>query len=231
MKLNLGKIKFSVTRAQGNVKDYRTWKKGWIHSHRKSMLQKLDPLGRVVLLGDSLVMNGEWSELLPGHRVANRGIGGETVDQVAERVEELLKQGFSGLIGMAGVNNLLKGEKPRIVGEQLKDLISTACSHHAPVAWCSILPTGPPRTVSHSQIIETNAIIEELCLRYGAEYWDVYSEFCIDGILAKNCSEDGLHLNGNGYLIFSEFILKQNQYWENVALGERKDSVRNGNLQ
>ena len=40
------------------------------------------PTGRVVFLGDSIVQGGQWHDIFPDLRIANRGIGGDTTSDL-----------------------------------------------------------------------------------------------------------------------------------------------------
>src|SRR5262249_33672293 len=59
---------------------------GAYYRSRRDMFENLPTGPDVFMLGDSLTEQGPWSELFPTVFVANRGIGGDTLEAVRKRV-------------------------------------------------------------------------------------------------------------------------------------------------
>ncbi len=75
----------------------------------------------------------------------------------------------------------------------------------------SILPVDDAvhYTRKNSDIIQINTELKSLAGSKGAVFIDIHSEFKNeDGILDKEYSIDGLHLNGKGYLLWKNLIVK-----------------------
>ena len=61
---------------------------------------------------------------------------------------------------------------------------------------------------SNNKISNLNQKVKDLTNRYRYEYIDVYNEFLKEGYLNDEYSYDGLHPNGNGYIILKSSINK-----------------------
>ena len=62
----------------------------------------------VVFVGDSITEGGRWSEWLPGVDVINRGISGNTTQDILDRMHHIVSVKPDKLFLMIGVNDLNK---------------------------------------------------------------------------------------------------------------------------
>ena len=76
----------------------------------------------VVVLGDSLTERGEWWELLD-RPVANRGIAGDTVENVRARLDDIIALEPRVLFVLVGVNDLLAGASPELLASRHTQLV------------------------------------------------------------------------------------------------------------
>jgi len=60
----------------------------------------------IVMLGDSLTEWGNWHELVPEHRVINRGIAGDTSSGVLDRLQEVIERRPKVVFVMIGTNDI-----------------------------------------------------------------------------------------------------------------------------
>jgi lysophospholipase L1-like esterase len=162
------------------------------------------------MLGDSLTEGGEWAELLGDARVKNRGISGDTSADVLHRLGGVLLGCPTQVFVMAGVNDLLHGVSVDVVADnhqRMLEALSATCPETRVVVQ-SCLPLDPYLlgTGDNGAIRLLNERLRGLAARYGATYVDLYSEFEANGRLKPGLSEDGLHLHGAGYLLWSEMI-------------------------
>src|SRR5262249_33686144 len=56
-------------------------------SPRLTMFQTFSPTSDVVMVGDSLTSNAAWTQIFPKVQIANRGIGGDTTDDILLRMQ------------------------------------------------------------------------------------------------------------------------------------------------
>ena len=64
--------------------------------------QQWGATGDIVMLGDSITAMGQWSEMFPAADILNRGLGGDTVADIAARAFDL------GLVGSGIVQQRLQ---------------------------------------------------------------------------------------------------------------------------
>ena len=185
--------------------------RGWARPSRVSQLEQL-PLGPedVVFLGASLVEHGEWSELLPELPVRNRGVAGDTVDDVLARIGPIVAARPRAVIVQVGLNDLLRGAAPAEVSARHRTLVQRvrSGSPDTRLVLVGLLPVrreGQPAETLAGQIREVNGSLADLANELGARALDLGAAFAdADGRLAEELTIDGVHLTGPGYLRWAE---------------------------
>jgi lysophospholipase L1-like esterase len=142
---------------------------------RRSQFELLPPPpGSVLFLGDSITEGGLWNEWFPYVVAINRGIGGDTVIGVADRLDTAL--GSPAVISLLiGTNDLQLYGQDRDVAEIVKEAeqLVRAVRQHAPKA---------------------------LAREVNAHYLDLWPDLADGaGALRAEFTLDALHLNGFGY--------------------------------
>lgn len=179
----------------------------------------------VVLIGDSLTDRGEWDELL-GRAVANRGVAGDRVADVAARLDSALGGAPRVVVLEIGVNDLLAGRDPAAVAEEHARLVAAlrARRPETRIAVTAILPvnerllaaTGD--ALSQRAIDETNRRLERAAAAAGADWLDPGPRLRRgDGQLDERYTADGVHLDGDGY-----------RQWAAVLAAYLADGTRSG---
>ncbi|MEB3222569.1 MAG: GDSL-type esterase/lipase family protein [Candidatus Sericytochromatia bacterium] len=153
----------------------------------------------VVLVGDSLTEFGPWTELLPGLLVLNRGIAGDTVAGVRQRLAPLVAGPPRAIAVLIGINDLLAGRSPDAVLGDLRHLIGDlrAAAPQTPLLVQSLLPVAPEVVGAHHQprIDAVNDALPGLATGLGAAWLDLRPALAP----ADSLSADGLHLSAAGY--------------------------------
>jgi lysophospholipase L1-like esterase len=184
------------------------------HNHRSAMFRslKIRP-GSVLMIGDSLTSEGEWSELFENYKVLNRGIAGDRTYNIIDRIDELIRHEPEYIFLMAGINDLIFDQRPP--SEMIRDYqtLLSKIKISLPktnVIVQSLLPVSKSFAASNSSVIESNQRLAELSKLYSATFVDLYPEFIDEhGQLSDAFSEDGLHLNGKGYWLWREILSKR----------------------
>src|SRR5919199_5722857 len=68
------------------------WSDDTYYQRWVSVFESTPGTADIVMLGDSLTEEGNWTEVLPGWRVINRGIGGDTSAGVLKRLSEVIRR-------------------------------------------------------------------------------------------------------------------------------------------
>jgi hexosaminidase len=162
----------------------------------------------LVMLGDSLTDRGEWHELL-GSGVANRGIAGETLASVVQRLDTVIALKPKTVAIMLGVNDLLAGESVDVCIARYAEVV-TALQRSAPrprIIVQGVLPVGRDIRVSADAIRLFNTKLGALCAAHSCEVIDLYPAFVAsDGFMKTELTTDGVHLTGRGYTLWASLL-------------------------
>jgi len=92
--------------------------------HKKSQFEKLPKCqSDIIMLGDSITDEGEWTELL-GLNVKNRGISGDTTERILHRLNSILESKPKQVFLMIGINDLINdGKSVTATLEQYKKIL------------------------------------------------------------------------------------------------------------
>ncbi|WP_427160823.1 GDSL-type esterase/lipase family protein [Aliinostoc sp. HNIBRCY26] len=189
------------------------------YHHKTSQFEMLSHSNEnIIFLGDSLTDEGEWLELLNNPKIINRGIGGDTIEGVLNRIDKILDLKPAKIFLMIGINDLASQHKSLtdvlIIYKVLLTKIQTE-SPHTKVIIQSLLPVNNEKgfLYDNSLIMQFNAELKELAKEFSYEYIDIFSQLSDNkNQLDKKYTLDGIHLNGQAYLKWKETIEK---YMEN----------------
>jgi len=158
--------------------------------------------GTIAFVGDSLTEGGHWQEWFPNDTVLNFGVGGDTTDDMLERMSDVVGAGPSTVVLMIGTNDLAW----RRTVEHVVRNIETVLVHlrrdlpHARLLAQSVLPRGREFA---DQIQDINRHVRQFAPSVRALYLDLWPAFALpDGELNPCYSDDRLHLNDGGYEVW-----------------------------
>ena len=160
---------------------------------------------KVMMLGDSITDEAEWSELL-GQRVQNRGISGDTTSGVLDRLHTIptsIKQVFI----MIGVNDIMRGKDEDYVFENYKKIIKFFQDRDVDIVIQSTLFIGEKRKDNFNpKIKKLNNNLFLLAKKNNIKFVDLNKFFSQNDTLKDEFSYDNLHLNGSAYNIWAKEI-------------------------
>lgn len=170
----------------------------------------------IIFLGDSLSDYCEWSEFFPNQRIKNRGIAGDTTDGILNRIDEVIESKPQKLFLLIGINDLNRGRSVtdivknyRLILEILKNKIPQTT-----VFVQSLLPINNANfslsnKAKNQIILELNEKIKSLSNEFACEYIELFPAFLDSkSELDRRYTTDGVHLNGEGYLVWKRMIEK-----------------------
>lgn len=190
---------------------------GELYGQRASLF---DTLGTdstsIVMLGNSLTHGCEWHELFGMPNIVNRGINGDIIEGIDNRLSGILRGHPAKIFLLAGVNDVshnLTADSIATAIDALLGRIRTE-SPTTKVYLQSLLPINNSfgrykRLIDKEQVIcDINARLEDIAASRGVTWINLYPEFCDnDNNLRTELTNDGLHLLAPGYLIWRDILL------------------------
>ena len=186
------------------------------YARRATLFDQL-PIGKkdIVMLGNSLTDGCEFNELLGNRHIKNRGIVGDIVQGLIDRIGPIIGGQPRKLFIMGGVNDISHDVTADSIARAMEKLIV-------------MVKQGSPRTKIYLQsllpfnndvrewkllkgrdhvVVEANLLLEQVARRQGVTWINLYPLFADEnGHLRADLTNDGLHLMGKGYLIWRDAI-------------------------
>lgn len=166
---------------------------------------------KIIVVGNSITYGCEWTELFSNPKINNRGIGGDFTEGVLERLSEITESQPEKIFLQIGTNDLglnMSISEITIYEEIIDNIIES--TPNTSIYIQSVLPTDNRLYQSNDSIIALNEKLEALAVQKSAKYLNLFDGFLdADGNLDMELSYDGLHLNGEGYLMWKRLIEKE----------------------
>lgn len=172
----------------------------------------------IIFLGDSITDYCEWSELFGNHKIKNHGISGDRTDGILNRLDEILQAQPQKIFIMVGINDLIQGREIgkvftnyKIIVLKIKDKLPDT-----KLFMQSVLPINNLKAqkilflrFNNTKIIELNAKLQDLAKDFSFPYIDLFAAFADSNKeLDARFTTDGVHLNGEAYLLWKKIIEK-----------------------
>ncbi len=176
-----------------------------------------DTKDEIVFLGNSITDIGEWTEIWQDIHVKNRGVSGDNTFGVLARLDEVVSSKPSKIFIMIGINDIAKNTPDSIILNNYKKIIQYIRFHSPKTKLIvqSILPTNNFFTEfknhqnkdTHIRFVNTN--LQSFCKENRLVFLDLYHHFLDnENKLDKKYTNDGLHINGYGYMLWKKIILE-----------------------
>lgn len=170
----------------------------------------------IVFLGNSLINNFELAELFQNLKIKNRGISGDKIDGVINRLDPIIRLKPNKIFIEIGINDLGYRSNKDVVLTKYKKLINLLRSKlpKTKIYIQSLFPTETGRQeyktycteAVNRDIIEINNELSKLALKQNLTFINTHSSFVMNGKLNSKYSVDGVHLNGAGYKLWTEIL-------------------------
>lgn len=161
---------------------------------------------KIAMLGASITENAQWNELLNSSTIENRGIAGDTTVGVLERINSI-GQGVEKVFIMVGINDIFQGREVDELFSNYKKIVETLKKKDIKIYIQSILYVGQNienYILVNKKVKEINTLLATLSEDKKIEYLNINRLLAPNDFLQKNFSYDGIHLNGDAYMIWAE---------------------------
>ena len=186
------------------------------HHNRVSIFNSLpEKNNSVVFFGNSITRRGPWEELIPIIRTSNRGVGGDVLKGMYNRLDDVVAAEPVAIFVMGGINDLTNPASK--VDEVWKDYdkLLAKMEKELPNAMRIIQSTLPVTAerdrdgIINPKVAELNKYLLAAAEKYNYRYLDVAEALSDEnGCLKPEYSIDGLHLNADGYFAWSTVLIQ-----------------------
>lgn len=172
--------------------------------------------GDIVFLGNSITHYCEWHELLGMPNIKNRGISGDVVDRMTERLDPIVNGHPAKIFVMGGVNDVSHKLSADTIAARMEKLLDYIIEKtpQTKIYLQSALPInndfGRFKTLDGTEqvIVDYNKRLAEIAVERGITFINLFPLLADEnGKLDEKYTNDGLHLLGNAYLVWREAIL------------------------
>jgi len=191
-------------------KDYLYYKLAILHSLHANKKNY-----EIIMLGDSITAGGNWEQLLSGYNVANYGIPGDTTDGILLRLDEIYLANPKKVFIMIGTNDIAfinpnLNYTIKTVFNNYQEIVNSLHKNGIEVIIQSTLNVLSENTGrSNDEINRLNNLLKVFCLENKIKYLDINSVLTKDGLLEKQYTTDGLHINKKGYEKWKSLIIQE----------------------
>jgi lysophospholipase L1-like esterase len=175
---------------------------------------------RVIFFGDQITefWGRKSGQFFPGKTWLNRGIAGQTTDQMLIRFrQDVIALNPKVVVILAGLNDIagLHGSSTEeMILDNLTSMTELARANGIRVVLASLTPVcncfgqSAVRERWQERIAETNELIEKYCAKSGARFLDYFEAMSEDGRLKKTLTDDGVIPNEAGYKVMAKLAEK-----------------------
>lgn len=174
--------------------------------------------GEIIFLGDSITDIAEWAELFGNKNIKNRGISTDNTFGVLARLDEVVESKPAKIFLMIGINDMAKRTPDYIIVQNIQRIEQYVHSRSPKTMMIiqSILPTNNefPEFAGYQNKDEhikwVNQQLAIYCDTKKIPFVNLHPLFLdANNKLSKKYTSDGLHLNGQGYLLWKQVLLKK----------------------
>ena len=175
---------------------------------------KKNPLkfNQIVFLGNSITAEGgNWGEKLNYTNIRNRGIAGDVTDGVLARIDEIIYFKSKAVFLLIGINDLWNFSpsipSTKYISNNILKIVKEIKkgSPETQVYVQTILPTA--KSIFVESINKINNTIKSKSSKFNFTVIDLHSHFeNNDGLIKKELTTDGIHLNSKGYQVWTEIV-------------------------
>jgi lysophospholipase L1-like esterase len=153
----------------------------------------------VLFLGDSITAGGDWSAWFPDVNALNFGIGGDTTDDVLERLDTVIAADPDEIIMLIGTNDFGTRQNVEHLVRNAQTIL-VDLRRELPGARMLVQSVMPRGREFADRIQEANIHLRQFSATVHAQYLDLWPALALDdGEINPLYSDDRLHLTPAGY--------------------------------
>lgn len=193
----------------------------WYYEARMDLFNQLNNQpADILFLGNSITERGEWHELLPGRKIANRGIGGDNTFGVLARLDGVIKQQPKKIFLLIGINDIGRGLPTEVILSNYRQIVAklTQGLPGAKLIIQSVLPMNEgklPYDYLKGKAEKIKALNEGIVIiakEFKLTYLNLHELFADEkGELKADYTKDGIHIEPAAYVDWVNWLKKKKQ--------------------
>ena len=175
---------------------------------RATLFDYFSPQVDVVMIGDSITQNAIWSEIFPNIKIANRGLTGDTTEDILKRMDNILSVQPKKALIMVGIMDIYSGLSVNEIIKNYVEIIEEIRAKKITVVVQSTLECSKTECEGRlDKVRQLNQKLEEYSTTHNFVFVDINKRLSsIEEGLLSQYSYDGIHLIGKGYSVWAEQI-------------------------
>lgn len=153
----------------------------------------------VAFLGASIVAGGDWESWLPGERVLNLGVPGNTTDDVLARLDAVVAASPNVIVLLVGTNDFSEAKASAEHVVRNIETILVDLRRDLPGVRLLLVSITPGTEASAGRITEANRHLRQFVATCHAQFLDLWPALAEGEHLNPALTTDGVHLNAEGY--------------------------------
>lgn len=170
--------------------------------------------GAILFLGNSITERGAWAELLPGQRIANRGIGGDNTFGVLARLNGVIAARPKKIFLLIGINDLGRNLPEAVILANYRRILAQLKTSlpKTKIFVQSVLPMHESKLPAYlknkaEKVKSLNEGIAALAKDFGLPFLNLH-QWAADGNgeLKAEYTQDGIHLTPVAYAAWVKWL-------------------------
>ena len=175
---------------------------------RNVLFETFSPKADVVMIGDSVTSAGEWSEIFPDVKIANRGISGETAEDILQRMAPIFAVQPKMAFLMVGINDIYDGQSIDSIFGNYVNIVEQLRTRNITVYMQSTIECSIDKCGDRiDKVRELNRRLEAYAVEHGITFIDLNAGLSSESQgLLKDYTYDGMHLSAQGFVQWKAMI-------------------------
>jgi hypothetical protein len=159
-----------------------------------------DASADIVMLGDSITAFGDWAKLLRQPNILNLGISDDTSAGVLNRLNQTIARKPRTVFLMIGINDLFNDIPSDLIERHIQLIASQLVKNGIkPIIQSTLFVQG--NSDLNAKIRALDDGLRQWCSESKIIFIDLNEVLSTNGSLRADVSDDGVHLNNNGYIL------------------------------
>ena len=164
------------------------------------------PQADILLIGDSLLAQENWSILLTRNDLKNEAFGGAITQQILWNLQRGQLSGNPKIVIIeGGINDLLSGIPARRVFENYQNIMNILRKNNIKIIAHLVVYTADNQEIN-KEILVLNYLLKKYFESQKITYIDMNLYLSTDGKLQSSYSIDGIHLRKGAYKIWANTL-------------------------